>query len=95
MEHGFRRRVPRYLFNERAGQRRRNPIMMIIRGRKKKEIHMFCTWFVVRHWKSAKGHSKHSCGLGEMTMLCEMKCNVFDAAAPGATLGRFTNYLGQ
>ena len=36
MEHGFRRRVPRYLFNERAGQRRRNPIMMIIRGRKKK-----------------------------------------------------------
>ena len=38
---------------------------------------MFCTWFVVRHWKSAKGHSKHSCGLGEMTMLCEMKCNVF------------------
>ena len=56
---------------------------------------MFCTWFVVRHWKSAKGHSKHSCGLGEMTMLCEMKCNVFDAAAPGATLGRFTNYLGQ
>ena len=28
-------------------------------------------------------------------MLCEMKCNVFDAAAPGAPLGRFTNYLGQ